>query len=171
MNIEIRKIESEDARGFYDALCSVASEGIYLLTTTPPPFEIMGKFVLNNIENNNAQYVAVLNDKVVGWADIIPLERNTMNHVGQLGMGVLSDFRGKGIGSKLLKKTIAHAWEQQLTRLELEVFSDNEVAIKLYEKHQFEVEGVKKCVRLFENKYQDITLMAICDTYKVLKRN
>jgi len=164
VSIEIRKLEDKDISSFYDALCNVASEGIYLLTTTPPAYEKIESFVRNNIENNNAQYVAVLENKIVGWADIVPSERNTMNHVGQLGMGVLADFRGVGIGSRLLEKTIAHAWSRKLTRLELEVFSDNKIAIKLYEKYSFQVEGVKKCARLFENRYQDITLMAICST-------
>ncbi|MFT6925221.1 MAG: putative acetyltransferase [Psychromonas sp.] len=162
MKIDIRKIQDKDIGGFYDALCSVAGEGIYLLTTTPPPYEKMLNFVRNNIENNNAQYVAVHNNNIVGWADIIPLERNTMTHVGHLGMGVRSDFRGRGIGSQLLDKTIAHAWNQGLTRLELEVFSDNEIAINLYKKCSFEIEGVKKCARLFDNKYQDISIMAQC---------
>lgn len=166
MEVIIRKIEDKDIRGFYEALCQVAQEGIYLLTTTPPSYEKMECFVRNNIKNNNAQYVAIMNNKVVGWADIIPLERNTMTHVGHLGIGVLVDFRGMGIGANLLKKTIGHAWKQALTRLELEVFSDNEVAIKLYEKNNFEVEGVKKQARLFEGKYQDITIMAICNTIK-----
>ena len=160
MSIQIRKIEEKDIKGFYDALCAVAREGIYLLTTTPPPFDKMERFVRNNIQNNHAQYVAVLNNDVIGWADIVPLERETMNHSGHLGMGVLTDFRGKGVGTQLLQQTIKHAWKQKLTRLELEVFSDNPVAIKLYERNNFEVEGVKKCARLFENNYQDIIVMA-----------
>lgn len=163
-SIEIRQIEDKDIRGFYDALCSVASEGVYLLTTTPPPYEKMENFVLNNIKKNHSQYVAVQKDKIIGWVDIIPLERNTMTHVGHLGMGVLSDFRGLGIGTKLLDKAIAHAWTQDLKRLELEVFSDNEIAVKLYEKCSFEVEGLKKRARFFEGKYQDITIMAQCST-------
>ncbi len=159
-DIDIRLITDKDIRGFYDALCSVASEGIYLLTTTPPAYEKKQYFVLNNIDKNNAQYVAVQKDKVIGWVDIIPLERNTMTHVGHLGMGVLSEFRGLGIGTKLLNKAMEHAWNQKLTRLELEVFSDNEAAIQLYKKCDFKVEGIKKSARLFENKYQDITIMA-----------
>ncbi|MEG3754364.1 GNAT family N-acetyltransferase [Psychromonas arctica] len=160
MSIKIRKIESEDVSGFYDALCTVASEGVYLLTTTPPPYGKIANFVRNNIKNNNSQYVALIDNKIIGWVDIIPLERNTMNHVGHLGMGVLADFRGIGIGSKLLEKAMRHAWSQKLTRLELEVFTDNEAAIKLYEKFNFETEGVKKHARLFEGKYQDIKVMA-----------
>lgn len=60
---------------------------MYLLTTTPPSYEKMEKIVLDNIRNNNAQYVAVLDNQVIGWADIIPSDRNTMTHVGHLGMG------------------------------------------------------------------------------------
>jgi putative acetyltransferase len=48
----------------------------------------------------------VLDNQIIGWADIIPFERNTMNHVGHLGMGVLADFRDMGIGSKLLEKQL-----------------------------------------------------------------
>jgi len=162
MNVLFRRIEERDIKGFYEALCTVAKEGIYLLTTTPPAYEKMQRFVRTNIQNNHAQYVAVLDNKVIGWADIIPLERNTMAHVGHLGMGVIADFRGMGVGDTLLKKVIEHAWCQQLTRLELEVFSDNEVAIKLYKNNQFEIEGVKKSARLFDKQYQDITMMAIC---------
>lgn len=51
----------------------------------------------------------------------------------RLGMGVLADFRGMGIGSELVEKTIAHAWSKKFT-----------------------------C--LFNQKYQDITIMAQCST-------
>jgi hypothetical protein len=37
----------------------------------------MQNFVRQHIENYNSQYVAVLKNKVIGWADIILLERNT----------------------------------------------------------------------------------------------
>ena len=160
MDIEIRKIQNNDASGFYDALCSVASEGVYLLTTTPPPYEKMENFVKNNVANNNAQYVALYNNKIIGWADIVPLERNTMTHVGHLGMGVLNQFRSKGIGLQLLQKTIDHAFSQSLTRLELEVFSDNQSAIALYKKCGFSIEGVKKHARFYSGNYQDIIIMA-----------
>ncbi|AGH80895.1 acetyltransferase [Psychromonas sp. CNPT3] len=162
MNIKIRQIEDKDIRGFYDALCRVANEGIYLLTHQAPAYEKMQRFVRENIANNHSQYVAVLNEQIIGWADIIPLTRETMHHVGHLGMGVTLDFRGQGVGSALLEKSIAHAWKQNLKRLELEVFSDNEIAINLYKKYGFKIEGVKKQARLFKNKYQDITLMAQC---------
>jgi L-phenylalanine/L-methionine N-acetyltransferase len=98
--------------------------------------------------------------KIIGWADIIPLDHSTMNHVGCLGMGVMAEFRGQGIGSKLLASVIQHAWANGLKRLELEVFADNEVAIALYKKHGFVQEGVKRFARVVDGHYQDIIVMA-----------
>lgn len=160
--IAIRKISAADAEGFWSTLANVAAEKKYLATVTPPPFERMQKFVLNNIHNNHAQYVALDSTNVVGWADIVPLSREGMQHVGTLGMGVRSEYRGKGIGNILLTRTIKHAWEKGLKRLELEVFSDNTCAINLYKKHGYIKEGIKRNARYQNGYYQDLVIMAQC---------
>ncbi len=121
MNMTIRKIEIEDAKGFWSALASVAKEKKYILTVEPPPFEETREFIQSNIENNYAQYVAVCDGQIVGWADIIPVDHLTMTHVGSLGMGIIAEYRGQGIGDKLLTSIIQHTWESGLKRLELEV--------------------------------------------------
>jgi L-phenylalanine/L-methionine N-acetyltransferase len=160
MNVVVRKIELNDAQSFWSALSSVAKEKKYILTVEPPPFESTRAFVQNNIEKNYAQYVAVSENKIIGWADIIPLEHPTMAHVGSLGMGVVTEFRGQGIGSKLLASVIQHAWDSGLKRLELEVFADNGAAIALYKKHGFVQEGIKRYARVIDGYYQDIIVMA-----------
>ena len=160
MNAIIRQIEHKDIAGFHQTLESVASEGKYLLTIPPVPFENIEKFVLNNIKNKYAQYIAEVDGEIIGWADINPHVLKTKDHIGSLGMGVLSQFRGKGIGSQLLEKTIDHAWKQGLTRLELEVFSDNENAIALYKRFGYEIEGTRKYARLYNGKYQHCVIMA-----------
>ncbi len=160
MNIIIRKIQLEDTQGFWSALSSVAKEKKYILTVEPPPFESTRAFVQDNVEKNHAQYIAIIDNTVVGWADIIPFEHSTMAHVGGLGMGVIADHRGQGIGSKLLASVIQHAYDSGLKRLELEVFSDNLTAIGLYKKHSFVEEGVKRFARVINGQYQDIIVMA-----------
>ena len=160
MDVVVRKIELGDARGFWSALSSVAQERKYILMIEPPPFERSEAFVLENVENNHAQYVALRDEEVVGWADIIPLGHPTMAHVGGLGMGVLANYRGRGIGSQLLSRTIEHAWSSGLKRLELEVFADNEPAIRLYKKHGYVQEGLKRYARFIDGQYQDIVVMA-----------
>lgn len=160
MSITVRQMELNDVAGFHAALSRVASEKKYLLTVEPPPLDRMHTFVKTNVEQNHAQYVAVVEECIVGWADIVPISRQSMTHVGSLGMGVVSEYRGQGIGNRLLENAIAHAWQQELKRLELEVFADNEIALKLYEKHGYQVEGVKRYARCIDGVYQDIVLMA-----------
>lgn len=160
MNLVVRRIESKDAKGFYEALSSVARERKYLLTVEPAAFDKMNAFVLNNIKDNCSQYVAELDSTIIGWADILPRSTHkSMSHVGSLGMGVISKCRGKGVGNHLLKATIEHAWQKGFNRLEAEVFSDNEAAIHLYKKHSYLIEGVKKKARFIDGVYQDIVIM------------
>ena len=160
MNHSIRLIEERDITGFHQALSSVVKEGNYLSAVEAPSIEQVSNFVKNNIKNNYAQYICEINSEIIGWADIIPNEKMTMQHSGKLGMGVTLAFRGQSIGKKLLEKAIAHAWSSGLTRLELEVFSDNHVAINLYKKMGYEIEGVKKYARFYIGRYQDRYMMA-----------
>ncbi|MEZ4605869.1 MAG: GNAT family N-acetyltransferase [Deinococcales bacterium] len=157
--VNIRPITLDDAQGFWQVLASVAAEKKYILTIEPPVFEKTLAFVQHNVDHKLAQYVALDDDKLVGWADILPLDHPTMSHIGSLGMGILAAYRGQGIGSKLLKATIDHAWASGLKRLELEVFADNVKAIALYEKHGYIREGLKPFARQVDGHYQDIVLM------------
>ena len=160
MDIVVRKIELKDAPSFWSALSSVAQERKHILTTEPPPFERAEEFVRENVEENYAQFVALRDENVIGWADIIPLKHPKMTHVGALGIGILAAYRGRGIGSQLLEKTVEHAWASGLKRLELEVFADNEPAIRLYKKRGYVQEGLKRYARFIDGQYQDIVVMA-----------
>jgi len=158
----IRNIEEADIEGFHQALSGVVNEQKYLLTLSPPSLENVSCFIRKNIENNTAQYVADENGEIIGWADIVPKEVEAMRHVGLLGMGIVTTHRGKGIGSELLNIVISHAFDNGLKRIELEVFSTNTVATKLYEKNGFEHEGTKRNARYLHEKYEDVHLMAQC---------
>ena len=63
-------------------------------------------------------------------------------HAGSIGMAVRDDWQGKGVGTALMKAALelADQW-LNLTRLELNVFTDNESAVRLYQKFGFETEG------------------------------
>jgi len=162
MEFEVRKITATDIADYRSALDSVVSEKKYLLTVQTPTLEDTDRFIRRNIKNNYAQYVALVEDKIVGWADIIPHEKELIKHVGLLGIGVISEYRGKGIGKELLIHTINHARETGLQRLELEVFANNVAAIELYKQLGFEQEGIKRNARYINDRYEDVCIMSIC---------
>ena len=55
-----------------------------------------------------------------------------------------SDYRGKGIGSKLIQRGLRHAAAQGAAHTFLEVASDNLPALALYTRHGFVQAGRRK---------------------------
>jgi RimJ/RimL family protein N-acetyltransferase len=88
------------------------------------------------------RYLALVDGTVVGWCDVIPKTWETLSHSGILGMGVIPEYRGRGIGGALIAAALQAAKEKGLTRIELTVRTDNEPARKLYEKFGFLHEGL-----------------------------
>ncbi|GAT64250.1 GNAT family N-acetyltransferase [Paludibacter jiangxiensis] len=138
----------------------VARERQYLGATEGFPLDASFSFAKTIIENNLAQYFAIDNNQVVGWCDIIPKSYEGLGHVGVLGMGVISEYRGKGLGTLLLQKTIEHARNiNHLEKVELDVFESNSSAIARYRKFGFEVEGKRENGRKLDDVYDNILLM------------
>ncbi|MFB0921695.1 MAG: GNAT family N-acetyltransferase, partial [Oscillospiraceae bacterium] len=78
----------------------------------------------------------------IGLYGVEPFER--FRHRAGLGMAIYREFWGLGIGSALLGALIEFAWKAGYEQLELEVISDNERAVALYEKFGFEIFGTRK---------------------------
>jgi ribosomal protein S18 acetylase RimI-like enzyme len=162
--IHLRQIQESDAPLFRDALDSICRERRFLARPEAPPLAGVQAFIAGNVKHDVPQFVAVEDERVVGWCDAQPGDFGT-SHVGRIGMGVRKEYRRRGIGRQLMKATIKKARELGFEKLELGVYSSNEGAIALYSKFGFEEEGRKKRGRLVDGIYDDIILMAL-----VLKR-
>jgi len=97
--------------------------------------------VLDGLRAGISQHVAVDDERVVGWCDVVPKSHDTLRHSGTLGMGVAASHRGIGVGTALLRATLEGAVARGLSRIELVVRTDNVPAIELYRRHGFELEG------------------------------
>src|SRR5262245_1592174 len=86
--------------------------------------------------------LAMDGERVVGMLDIRSGERAGNRHAGSFGMGVDRDYRGQGLGRRLLERAIAEAksWPD-FCRLELGVTPWNTRAIELYRSLGFVLEG------------------------------
>jgi ribosomal protein S18 acetylase RimI-like enzyme len=159
--VQIRRSRLDDAESLCDSINSVAREKWWLATGdgfTPEQTRAFVKFVN---DHSLSQVVAIANGLVVGWCDIVPKGPRGFSHVGALGMGVRREWRRHGVGRRLLEQSLALARATKLEKVELEVFTDNEGAIRLYESHGFTREGVKARARKLEGRYQDVLLMAL----------
>ncbi|MGB3336277.1 MAG: GNAT family N-acetyltransferase [Devosia sp.] len=159
--VEVRSIGEADIPGFHAALDAVAREASFLRGNQAPPFDAVANFVLGNLETRNPQFVAVTPDgQIVGWCDIVRGHGAHERHLGELGMGVVAEWRGRGIGKSLLVETVMAADAEKFLRVELSVHSDNIRALSLYRSFGFVEEGRKSKARLKSSTPVDVIMMA-----------
>ena len=160
-DVEIVPISEGHIEGYNRCLDSVARERRYIGFVRGPSLESSREYVLFNIRDGVPQFVAVEGDEVVGWCDISPGKREGFTHCGTLGMGLIMGYRRRGIGTRLMERTIEAAKARGIERVELEVYASNEPAISLYEKRGFVREGVKRRARKLDGVYDDSLIMAL----------
>ena len=108
------------------------------------------------IKNPLAYYVVAVDGVIpVGYCGIW----NVCGEAEVIDIGVLSEYRKRGIGKGLFEAVFQYMRENGVGALNLEVREDNIPAIRLYEKLGFEKVGVRK-------KYYDNKIDAILYTKK-----
>lgn len=158
--ILVRRITESDVEGFHEALDDVACESGFLRGKQAPPLEAVSSFVSGNLTAKNPQFVAIADGRIVGWCDIVRAAGTHERHLGKLGMGVMAQWRGRGIGRQLMIDTVEAADAENFLRIELCVLSDNVRAIKLYRDFGFDEEGRKIRARLKDAVPVDVIMMA-----------
>jgi RimJ/RimL family protein N-acetyltransferase len=161
MPVDIVPIEESHIEGFHRTLDFVARERRYLAYLEGPPLEAARTFVLDHIKRGHPQFVAISAGGVVGWCDVTPKDRPIYAHTGVLGMGLLPQFRGQGIGTQLIWRSLAAARVFGFHRVELTVREHNTRAIEVYKRVGFETEGLQRDAVQVDDVYEDMILMAV----------
>jgi len=156
--LKIRRAEADDCQGLHEIF---TSPQVYpgTLQVPYPSKEYWRKRVTENLEHSY-YLVAVIDDRIVGMVSVDTFTRPRRRHAGAIGICVHEEWQGKGIGAALMGAIIDFSdnW-LNLTRLELEVFADNEAAIHLYERFGFELEGTLRQHALRDGQYVDSKVM------------
>ena len=103
---------------------------------TEPPVDI-GERAAQFASSIGGSVVAVAGGQIIGMLHV-DISRHGF---GEIGMLVDRDWRGRGVGSALMRAAIGLARQRGLHKLSLEVFTHNAGAIALYRKCGFVEEG------------------------------
>jgi putative acetyltransferase len=160
MNISIRRAEPTD----FEAMRQIFAGPKVVWGTLQLPFPSAETWRkrLDETPEGTFRLVACLETEVVGQLDIHTFPHHPRRrHVGQIGMAVRDDFQGQGVGTALLQAAVdvADKW-LNLLRLELEVYTDNEPALRLYKKFGFVIEGTLVRYAYRAGQYIDVYMMA-----------
>jgi L-phenylalanine/L-methionine N-acetyltransferase len=157
--LTIRRAEPEDA----DAVAEMFDAPVVYSGTLQVPYPSRQYWRQRLSENPETSYnlVAVVDNRVIGMVSVHLFNRPRRRHAGAIGISVHEEWQGKGVGKELMRAIIEFAdnW-LNLRRLELEVYADNEAAIRLYERFGFEVEGTLHEHAFRDGMYIDSKVMA-----------
>jgi putative acetyltransferase len=106
--------------------------------------------------------IAERDGEVVGSAGLVAVSLSARRrHAMGLGISVSPQAQGQGVGTALMAALCDHAdrWVGTL-RIELTVFADNEIAIRLYRNFGFEDEGRCRAYALRDGVFVDALMMA-----------
>lgn len=158
--ITIRRTEPSDAEAYHRIFsCPKVIHGTLQL---PYPSVEVWRKRLTEVPDGAFNLSACVENEVVGQLGLHTFPHGPRRrHVGQLGMAIHDDWHGKGVGSALMSAAIdlADNW-LNLSRLELEVYTDNEAAIALYKKFGFVTEGTHFRFGYRNGQYVDVYAMA-----------
>lgn len=108
-----------------------------------------------------AVFVAVNEEgKITGWASINPYNTRAAYYgVGELSIYIHREFRGKGIGQKLLQVLEDEARLQEFYKIVLFTFPINNLGQGLYRKLNYREVGLFKNQGRLKGKFVDVMLM------------
>jgi len=160
--VEVRPATPRDAAAFLTLYRAVAAERRFIRTeTVTQGVRDYRRRFRRSWTEDQADLMAVADGRIVGSLGIERGDQPATRHVATLGMHVDAGWRGRGVGSALMRAAAGWARSVGVEKLELTVYPDNDAAIALYRKFGFVEEG--RLVRHSKKSYgyQDEILMGM----------
>jgi [ribosomal protein S18]-alanine N-acetyltransferase len=137
----IRRAGPDDAAAIARQMKVFVDEGGRLATESDTTLEQLTERFRESFGKGNISIVAEEDGEIVGGIGVNP---SGIGGVAWLGMSIVAEHRGRGLGRELPDTAIEAAREAGYRKLELEVFPENARAIALYLRAGFEIEGLKR---------------------------
>ncbi|GAA6425535.1 GNAT family N-acetyltransferase [Dielma fastidiosa] len=171
----IRLAKIQDATNYYEQNFCPLDKEVARLTGSKEVYtkEEVETFFLRSLEDDDRYFFLIIapNGRIIGESIINEIDWNLRSANFRIGLYQLTE-RGKGIGTWATEATRDFAFEKlRLHRLELDVYSFNPKAEKVYLKAGFKREGVLRDAIMDGIEYADDILMSILeDEWKALKK-
>jgi L-amino acid N-acyltransferase YncA len=151
MKIMIASMTAEhysDVKNIYE---QGISSGHATFETTSPPWTDWDAGHLKH-----SRFVAMVDDKVVGWAALSPVSRRPVySGVAEVSVYVEAEFRRKSIGRVLLQALIGESESNGIWTLQAGIFPENNSSIRLHESHGFRKVGFREKIGKMNGSWRD----------------
>ncbi len=161
--VRLRTARPNDAKALARLLDAVAAEpdsGLLLRPGEMKARDWKHRVADSHTDPRYLMLVAELDGTLVGNLGLRPDPHPASRHVLWVGMSVVREARGLGVGGALLEAAAGWAAESGAERLVLGVFPENRRAVAFYERHGFVREGLRRDQYRRGDEYHDEMLMA-----------
>ncbi len=158
LDVAIRRARVDDVAAVVELSAAVAAEGRWIGREQVDPAERSRELLASLEDPDHGVFVADAGGEVVGHLGI------TLQPYGvaDLGMLVAAPWRGRGVGSALLRTAVDWAREAGAHKVALQVWPHNEAALALYRKFGFVEEGrLRRHYRRRDGERWDAVVMGL----------
>jgi ribosomal protein S18 acetylase RimI-like enzyme len=134
MPISFQAITPANVAAYCECAHAVARDSGFLACLSTAQLEHQA---LANIMSGDVHILALDGARVAGWGQVLRGQGDAVAHRADVTLGVRSEYRGQGLGQRLLTACVEHAAVRGIDYLELEVRSDNRRAMQLYRRAGF----------------------------------
>ena len=160
VELEIEVVSVEDAEALIEYTKKVGKETNFLsfgeegLELSIQQEELYIQSVLES--ENQMMLLAKLGQEIIAVDS-----KEKFQHVGELGISILKEYWGQGLGSALMEELLSWAKDYSpLEKIKLAVVKENVTAIALYKKFGFKVVAIEEKEMKVNSQYYDVIQMA-----------
>jgi len=140
----VRPARQEDLTGIVGVIETVASEERYVVAARLAEEVTRDEVLLRHNESENRVFfVVTVDDDAVGWLHVGGVNAPNMGHTATLTVGVLEQYRGGGLGSKLMESGLEWAGNHGYEKVYQNLPATNERAIAFLEDNGWSVESTR----------------------------
>ncbi len=160
-SVLFRTIEATDAERILKFARSLPEHDLlFLRRDITQPAEVEA-WLADVASGSYTTVVALVGEKLVGYATVAQDGMTWTRHVGELRLLVAPEMRGVGLGTLMIEQAFAMARDRGLLKLVAQMTVDQEGAIKGFERLGFEQEAVlKRHVMDRDGALHDLQVMA-----------
>ncbi len=132
VSITLRPLVSTDSKALCAFFTALPSEDLIFLKERAPDPKVIRRWCRSIDHGRTLHLLAFADKKMVGLATLNQDLGGWKRHIGRFDVHTLPEYRGKGIGRKLINEIIDVARHSGLTWLEAEMFDQQQAAIRMF---------------------------------------
>lgn len=162
MEVTIRPARQDDLKGIVRVMREVAEEDAYLTAETVVDLldqeEVVFRY--NDVESRMF-FVTTVDDEVVGWMHLHSPNFEKLSHTAELTMGILEEYRGHGIGSRLMEHGLEWAEANGYEKVYQSLPATNQDGVRFLEQHRWVTEAIRRAHFKIDDEYVAEQQMAV----------